>query len=297
MIAREQIELTLEDQRVVVDPTGGGLRAYEAAGSAVLDAYPAGEPSPSGRGQVLIPWPNRLEDGSYEFDGVRHQLELTEPEHRNAIHGLVRTEPWTVGTREASRVLMEHTLEPQPGYPFSLALSIEYALGTDGLTVRTTAGNTGAEACPYGAGAHPYLTVGTEPVDSASLRVPARNVLRANDRGLPVGQGSVEGTDYDFRRPRPIGATVLDHAFTGLERGEDGRALVELAGERSVSLWVDETYPYLMVFTGDPLPDVARRSLAVEPMTCPPNAFRTGTDLVRLEPGESFTSVWGIRPS
>ncbi len=192
---------------------------------------------------------------------------------------------------------MEHTLEPQPGYPFSLALSIEYALGAGGLTVRTTATNAGAEACPYGAGAHPYLTVGTEPVDSATLRVPARTVLRSNERGLPVGEEPVEGTDYDFRRPRPIGETVLDHAFTGLDRGEDGLARVELDGERSVSLWVDETYPYLMVFTGDPLPDVARRSLAVEPMTCPPNAFRTGTDLVRLEPGESFTSVWGISPS
>ena len=52
-----------------------------------------------------------------------------------------------------------------------------------------------------------------------------------------------------------------------------------------------------MLFTGDPLPDVARRSLAVEPMTCPPDAFRSGEDLIRLEPGGSFTSTWGIRPA
>ena len=51
-----------------------------------------------------------------------------------------------------------------------------------------------------------------------------------------------------------------------------------------------------MVFTGDPLPDVARRSLAVEPMTCPPNAFRTGDSVSRLEPGESTASTWGIEP-
>jgi aldose 1-epimerase len=155
----------------------------------------------------------------------------------------------------------------------------------------------GSRACPYGAGAHPYLTVGSERVDTATLHIPASTVLQADERGLPVGELPVEGTAYDFRRPRPIGDTVLDHAFTGLERGSDGRARVELDGERSVSIWVDESYLYLMVFTGDPLPDVSRRSLAVEPMTCPPNAFRTGVDVVRLEPGESFTSVWGIHPT
>jgi aldose 1-epimerase len=192
---------------------------------------------------------------------------------------------------------MEHTLEPQEGYPFSLALGVEYSLGDVGLTVRTTATNVGSRPCPYGAGAHPYLTVGSERVDTATLHIPASTVLQADERGLPVGELPVEGTVYDFRRPRPIGGTVLDHAFTGLERGSDGRARVELDGERSVSLWVDESYAYLMVFTGDPLPDVSRRSLAVEPMTCPPNAFRTGVDVVRLEPGESFTSVWGISPT
>ena len=59
---------------------------------------------------------------------------------------------------------------------------------------------------------------------------------------------------------------------------------------------MDESYRYLQLFTGDPLPDVSRRSIAVEPMTCPPNAFRTGEDLIRLEPGATATSVWGIVP-
>ncbi len=64
-----------------------------------------------------------------------------------------------------------------------------------------------------------------------------------------------------------------------------------------MTLWLDEAYGYLQLFTGDPLPDVDRRSLAVEPMTCPPNAFRTGESLIRLEPGGAFTGRWGIRPA
>jgi aldose 1-epimerase len=300
MALREEIELVADDQRAVLDEVGGGIRSYTAHGRDLLDGYPAGEPSPSGRGQVLIPWPNRLEDGSYEFDGQRHQLELNEPENGNAIHGLVRWEPWTVADREPHRVVMEHTLSPQPGYPFTLRLSIEYALAMDGLTVRTTATNVGESACPYGGGFHPYLTVGTETIDSVILHLPAGTVVGADERGLPLAAEPVEGTEYDFHRPRPIGSTRLDHAFTDLVREEDGLARVALGGLHpgsGLELWVDEAYAYLQVFSGDPLPDVNRRSLAVEPMTCPANAFRTGEGLIRLEPGASFTSGWGISPS
>jgi aldose 1-epimerase len=279
---------------------GAGLRSYSAAGRDLLDGYGTHEPSSSGRGQVLIPWPNRLEDGSYEFDGRRHQLPLTEPEQRNAIHGLVRWSAWTVREREPNRVLLEHVLHPQPGYPFALALSLEYALTPSGLNVRTTATNVGPEACPYGCGAHPYLTVGTDTVDSVILRVPARTVLLSDDRGLPVRSVPVEEAGLDFRRSSRIGPSTLDHAFTDLARDEDGLARVELRDPdtgTSLTFWVDESYNYLMLFTGDPLPDVARRSLAVEPMTCPPNAFRSGESVIRLEPGASWTGAWGIERS
>ena len=296
----EQIEISAADQRAVIVEVGGGLRTYSAGGRELLDGYAADEMCASGRGQVLIPWPNRLQDGSYGYKGRRHQLPLTEPSTGTAIHGLVRWVSWTVGLREASQVVMEHVLHPQPGYPFSLGLSIEYALTADGLRVRTTATNLGPEPCPYGAGAHPYLTVGTETVDQAILSAPGRTMLRSDERGLPVGTEDVVGTEYDFRRPRPIGETRLDNAFTDLERAEDGLARVELsdpAQGTGVTLWVDETYPYLMLFTGDPLPDVDRRSLAVEPMTCPPDAFHSGESLIHLEPGSSFTSTWGITPT
>jgi aldose 1-epimerase len=278
---------------------GGGLRTYRAGDRELLDAYGPDEMCPTGRGQVLLPWPNRLEDGSYEFDGRQHQLPLNEPEAQNALHGLVRWAAWTLGEHEHDRVVMEYLLHPQPGYPFSLAVSIEYALSDTGLTVTTTATNAGPDACPYGSGAHPYLTLGTATVDSVILTAPGRQVLRADGRGIPTGQAAVAGTEYDFTLPRAIGSTQLDHCFTDLER-EEGLARVELRapeGAAGLSLWMDESYGYLQLFTGDLLPDVNRRSLAVEPMTCPPNAFRTGEAVLRLEPGSSFTSTWGLTPS
>jgi aldose 1-epimerase len=295
----EQFEIAFGDQRVTAVEIGGGLRSYSAGGRELLDGYSPDEPVPSGRGQLLMPWPNRLESGAYEFDGRSHQLPLTEPERRNAIHGLVRSEAWTAAAREPHRVVLEHVLQPRPGYPFTLSLSVEYALSEGGLRVQTTATNVGPEACPFGSGQHPYLTLGTSVVDSLVLRAPGCTVLIADERGIPRGREPVDGTAYDFRRPREIGETTLDDAFTDLERGEDGCARVELRDPTSragVTLWLDESYRYLQLFTGDPLPDVQRRSLAVEPMTCPANAFRTGEDLVRLEPGASYVSVWGIVP-
>jgi aldose 1-epimerase len=295
----EQIAIIAGNQQAIVVEVGGGLRSYSARGRELIDGYKVDEMSSSGRGQVLIPWPNRLQDGNYEFDGRRHQLPLNEPERRNAIHGLVRWATWAVAEREPHRAVMKHVLHPQPGYPFTLGISIEYALSESGLRVRTTATNLGPDPCPYGSGAHPYLTLGIEPIDDLTLRVPGRSVLQSDERGLPVASENVEGTEYDFQQPRRIGSTKLDHAFTDLKRDQDGLARVELRDPdrgMQVSLWVDQSYPYFMIFSGDFLPNFNRRGLAVEPMTCPPNAFRSGEDLVRLEPGASLTSTWGITP-
>jgi aldose 1-epimerase len=288
----EQVELVLGDQRAVVTTVGAGLRMYSAGGRDVLDGYREDELCPSGRGQLLVPWPNRIEDGRYDFRGASYQLALDEPERRNAIHGLVRWAAWSVAERASERVVLQHTLYPTPGYPFALDLWVEYALADDGLGVQVEATNAGAEPCPYGAGQHPYLAVEADRVDGVELEVPAAAVLESNERGLPVGESPVGG-ELDFREARPIGPTVLDHCFTGLARDADGRALVRLGG---TTLWVDERWPYVMVFTGDPLPDVARRSVAVEPMTCAPNAFNSGEGLVTLDPGESHSGSWGIVP-
>ena len=295
-----QFDLAFGDQRAVVVEVGGGLRSYSVGGRELVDGYRADEPVESGRGQVLIPWPNRVRGGRYEFGGRLHQLALTEPENGNAIHGLVRWAAWNDADREPHRVAMEHTLHPQPGYPFSLELRIEYELSETGLAVRTRAANVRAARCPFGAGAHPYVTLGTASVDPLILHIPARTVLDSDEHGVPIGTHPVAVTDFDFREARPIADTKLDHAFTDLERDGDDLARVTLSDPETaagLTVWVDESYGFLMLYTGDPRPDVARRSLAVEPMTCPPNAFQTREALVLLEPGDTFTGSWGIAPA
>ena len=280
----------------------GGVRSYTVDGRQLLDGYEEREMCSGGRGQLLMPWPNRLRDGRYEFDGESHQLPLSEPERMNAIHGLLRWESWRVADRSPEHVVVEHALHPRPGYPFALHVSADYRLGPSGLSCTVTATNVGDQICPYGAGAHPYLMVGGPGVNDCWLEGSAETRLLADERGIPVGAAAVAGSEHDFRSPRRIGSTRLDTAFTDLGRDADGRAWVRLwRDDRSggVSLWMDNGHPYYMLFTGDSLPEAARRrrSVAIEPMTCAPNAFASGDGLVTLSPGESMVTAWGISPS
>ncbi len=295
-----QYQLRLGVQRATVVEVGGALRSYAVDGVDVLDGYGRDERCTAGRGQSLIPWPNRLAGGRFRFGGEDHQLALTEPERSNAIHGLVRWANWAPSEQSDDRVVMAHCLHPQPGYPFCLDLRVTYSLSDTGLTVALQATNVGTSPLPFGAGAHPYLTLGTGVIDPLVLRAPGSLWLRSDDRQIPTGTEAVDGTPYDFRSARQIGATELDTGYGGLERDDDGRARVELAtedGSRTLTLWMGPAYRWLMLFTGDKLsPPKRRTGLAVEPMTCPPNAFQTGEGLIIVQPGETFSDSWGITP-
>jgi aldose 1-epimerase len=281
----------------VVVEVGGGLREYTVDGQPVLDGYRVDAMADGGRGQPLLPWPNRLADGQYEFAGERHQLPIDEVSRRNASHGLTRWLNWSVVGQSTSAARFEYVIHPRPGYPFTLQLQIEYVLADAGLTVRTSARNLGATALPFGAGQHPYFTVGTPLVDAASLRLPASSRLELDpERRLPTGRVlPVDGSELDFRAGRTIGDSVIDDCFCDLVRDQAGRARITLAAERAVSVWMDEHYKYAQVFSGDTLPaERRRRGLAIEPMTCPPDAFRSGTDLIVLQPGADIVLEWGV---
>jgi aldose 1-epimerase len=297
-----QYEIEAGQYRATVTELGAGLRELTFRGQPLIAGHEADELPPAGAGQLLAPWPNRVDGGRYVFGGTEYQLALTEPARANAIHGLTRWTAWTAVRQDADAVLLRSAPHGQQGYPFSVEIEAEYRLeaGT-GLQVIVSARNRGSRAAPYGTGAHPYLTVRAPSVDGCELTLPAGSWLPMDDRGIPSGPPEpVEGTEYDFRRPRVIGTTRLDHALTGLSREDDGWAWAYLAvgggaGPR-VGLWADDGYRWLQVFTGDKLgPDRRRKAVAIEPMTCPPNAFVTADDLLVLEPGEKVAHRWGIR--
>lgn len=296
----EQFELTHGDQRATVVEVGGGVREYVHGDRDVLHAYGRAAICDGAHGAPLIPWPNRLADGRYSFDGRDYQLALTEPDKRNAIHGLLRWRNWELRERSDDRVEVGIRLYPMTGWPFPLEVSIAYALGDQGLSVETRAINIGETACPFACGQHPYLSPGNdETLDGCTLELRAdTRILTDPERELPAGLEPVGGTDYDFRSVRQLGSLKLDCAFIDLDRDEGGLARVRLGcpDGRSVEMWADRTYPVIQAFTADTLaPSRRRRGLAAEPMSAPANALQTGDMLVRLEPGAEHVCRWGVQ--
>ena len=211
----EQFEIGYGHHRVVVTEVGATLRVFSTSGFDVIDGFDASERCSDGRGQVLAPWPNRLGDGQYTFDGCSASAALDEPERHNAIHGLVRWLPWTLLGRAQNVVTLGVVLYPQPGYPWRLSLTVEYRLGRDGLSVTTEARNTGANTAPFGLGFHPYLSVGTPTIDTARLLVPALRRLVSDDRGLPTSESEVAGSEFDFTKYRRLHKT--GHGFLRID--------------------------------------------------------------------------------
>ena len=295
----EQYRIAHGDQQATIVEVGGGVREYSQGGRPVLDPYDAAMMCDGAHGTPLVPWPNRLADGRYRFDGVDYQVGLTEPAKQNAIHGFLRWRPWSAALHEEDRVVMAATIFPLAGYPFLVDVSVDYRLTDEGLEVTTTATNGGSRPCPYGCGAHPYLSPGSGLLDGCELELQAATrIVTDEQRQLPAGTEAVDGTPFDFRTRRRIGDLKVDFAFEDLARDEQGRAWVRLWGADGAcaEAWVDESYPLVEVYTGDTLaPERRRRGLGTEPMTCPPNAFQTGDRVIRLEPGASATARWGAR--
>jgi aldose 1-epimerase len=294
----EQFEITYGRARAVVTEVGANLRAFEVDGVPYVETYPADGPPPLGAGAVLLPWPNRTADGRWVLDGEPQQLELTEPDRGNAIHGLVRHARWQLVDKGGSWLTLRTEIDVRPGWPVPLRTTVNYLLDAAGLTVTHEVHNVGERSVPFGLGVHPYPRAGNTATDECVLRLAASTVLPLDSQRLvPTGPASeVAGTEYDFRGGRPLRGVWLNTPFGGCEPAADGRVHHTLAGQDdAVELWADPDFRWVQVFTPETFSG-SGRAVAIEPMTAPPDALNSGTDLIRLSPGESWSGSWGLIP-
>jgi len=291
-----QFTIAAGDHEATVVEVGAGLRRYAHRGVDVTFTYGDGDLPPKGCGAVLVPWPNRLRGGKYTFDGKAYQLPLSEPPTGNAIHGLGRWARWVPVRHETSAVTLALDIVPQAGWPFEVRVEVTYALdAVGGLAVTGVARNTGTGRAPFGAGFHPYLSTRGHGIGEVTVKVPARDRIVLDEAKVPVGMQSVAGTPYDLRRGRRLGALRLDDGFAGLSTAGGRGAVLVRTRSGGAQVWFDETFRFVQVFT----PDLVAGGLpgvAVEPMTCPADAFNSGTGLIVLTPRDSWTGSWGIQP-
>ena len=304
-----EITLSFNDQRAVVSPWGASLRRYfmvEANGSEndILWGYSGGGHKKGGQGDVLIPFPGRIAEGRYSFDGQDFQLDWNDKEGPNAIHGFVRTLPWKTHHADSHCAEFDVRLDAESygrrGYPFSLAIRVTYSLDSQGLSCGFAVQNAGGQAAPAGVGFHPYFTVGTSLVDEAEAKIPGAGYLEFNERLAPTGTiVSAVGTDWDFRDYRLIGSRHFNHCFVQLERDVEGVAtasLRDVGSGRVIDIVMDHSFSAVVVYTGDAIADSPRRALAIEPMTCATDAFNHPEwGLKRLLPGETFAGRYMVR--
>jgi aldose 1-epimerase len=197
---------------------------------------------------------------------------------------------------DKDRLRLRLDIVPQTGYPFEVRAQVTYRLDKrGGLTVTLTAANRGDTPAPFGAGFHPYLSTRGHALDEVVVRLPVRETLKMDKSQIPVGSRSVKGTPYDLRRGRRLRTLRMDDAFTDLIR-TDGRGQAEVrTADGGARLWFDDAFGYLQVFTtADVTP--GQHGVAVEPMSCAPDAFNSGAGLVVLEPGGTWRGRWGITP-
>lgn len=268
-----------------------------------LIAHAESPHAPGLAGALLAPWPNRVVDGRYLFAGERRELPITEQGRHHAIHGIAHTLTFApAGPHTASTLTLTATLEPTAGYPWRLLFNAHFALDDAGLRYGLTTENLSRDPAPYGAGTHPYLVAGPGPVDAWRFELAVSERLEvAPDRLIPQRLAPCAAFDG------PVGDTRHDHAFTGLTwEGDDAtkgfaRARVLSPDGTGAEISWDRGCPWVQVYTCDQGEDspAERSALAVEPMTCAPDAFNAGaytfdTGLLVLEPGAHHDVSWRI---
>ncbi len=288
--------------RAEVVSAGAGLRMLEFDGSPLTETWAVGTKPPLSAGLVLAPWPNRVADGRFTFGGVEHQLEITEPSRNNASHGFVRRVDWTLVDRSSTRVEQSVDVGVHDGWPYKLTVTVAHELSDDGLLVTASAKNTGDTDAPYGMGFHAFVRVGNVPLDECTLEFSAGTRLQLDPvRNLPNGPSvPTGGSGFDFTEPKLMKNVWLDTPFSAEVPDSDGRVrhILRAPDGTGTVLWTDREFDWVQVFTADPAKDQAYpdrgRALAIEPMTCPPDALNSEIDLLVLKPGESWTGTWGM---
>lgn len=236
------------------------------------------------KGNFLIPFPNRIENGTYTFEGKKYQLPCNHQPENHAIHGLLWDKPFTITEQniadDSVSIKAEHTIEPDQytGYPFHLHSIITITLSTKKLTIEISAKNNGNQNLPYGAGWHPYITTG-KTIDDCTLNIPSNHIMELSDTSVMIPTGKIIETTVP--KGEKLETTTFDTCFTPLISHE---TIFE-----NIHLFQDKTMNFLQIYTPE-----QRTSIAIEPMSCAPNAFNNGMGLISLAPHQSVMHTFGI---
>ncbi len=282
----------------------------------------------TGGNPILFPFPNRVRDGVYTFEGQTYRMDKLfakgwDAGAGQALHGLVGDKPWTPGETFADdgAAIMHASLQLDAfpdiveQYPFPCLLTVRYTLRDGLLTMLTTVQNTGAKTLPMGFGIHPWFparlrpganlpadlsAITTEQRAASLVHVPA-NAIWQLDKLMPTGNTlPVDGTQYDLRQFPPLADHFFDDVFTSVQHTSDGGSEGGLRDpDTGLEMFVaaDDKFREWVLYA--PLNSPV---IALEPYTCTTDAVNLqarGIDagLLALPPGQTWSGEihFGLR--
>jgi aldose 1-epimerase len=282
---------------VTVTEVAASLHSFTVDGVDLVQRYRHDAEPSRGAGIIMAPWPNRVENGRWLYDGKVQQLDITDTEFSNACHGLLRYAQYRLESRTDYEVTLSARIYPHPGYPFALDTSVRYRLTDDGLDVEHTFVNIGAQRAPVAVGSHGYFTIGGVKTTDLVLTLAAAQVYETDDRMIPTRAVGVSGP-RDLRAGRVVGELELDDCYTGLTR-ENERYSAELRASdgRAVTIWGDHNFDHFVICTTKAFLNengIFVDAIAIEPQTAAVNAFNNGIGVTWLEPSEAWRASWGV---
>jgi len=282
----------------VISRRAAALRSLTVGGVDIVEPTANTDPPPGLAGATLVPWPNRVEGARWNLDGEEQLLEVTEPEFGHANHGLLLDVDYDVTVVSEHEIELRAVVKDRPGYPFVLEVCVRYVLDESGITASYKVRNLSEGSAPFALGAHPYLRIGAETVAALKLTIAASRALDLDGGHIPRGEFDVADTAWDLRAGVIVEHIVPNATYgrLGLEESEVVHRLTSVDG-RCVELRAHPKFGWVQIyvsraFTGDNGP---RTAIAIEPMTAPPNALRTGEGIVWLENGVDWEADWSLR--
>lgn len=250
------------------------------------------------KGMVLFPFPNRLKDGKYTFEGNAYELPINELDKNNSIHGLVTTSKFSVrkfetDEQKASLTLVHDEKGTNTGYPFKAKLEITFTITSDSeLICECEVTNSDIKNIPFGLGWHPYFKA-LDKINDLQLTIPSDKMLEVDNRMNPTGKLV---PNLLFTSPTLIDNHQLDTGFKIESKSETATtAIFDSQNKVTLNIWQETgvgKYNFLQYY----IPDY-RGSIAVEPMTCAPDAFNNGMGLISLKPAEKSAVKFGVKLS
>ncbi len=233
----------------------------------------------------LIPYPNRIKDGKYTYEGTQYHFELNHPRTESSIHGFCKNKKFDIKeivlNEDFAQVDLFYNYNGNlNAFPFPFEVNLQYILSkNNSLEIYIYIKNTGENKMPAGIGWHPYFKW-SENIEVSFLQMPACNRVEVDHNLIPVGGEKL----YDkFLSLNQIGETKFDNCFHLAGNAPFKTRLTNAEKSLQVELQTDKNFPYLQVFIP---PD--RHCIALEPMTCNVNAFNNKEGLKILSPGENF---------